>query len=92
MTRVIPEGDGRGGFILLRVAGMQRPVMLHCTSMSEDLRADLKDGFVEMGEEISVEVIKADRRANKVLVRDLPDPDGIPVDRRRDQEVLAVAS
>ena len=82
VTRIVPEAEGSGGFILFRVAGMQRPVMLHCTSMTEDLRADLKGGYVQMGEEISLEVIKVDERQSKVLVKDLPDPDGELVDRR----------
>jgi small subunit ribosomal protein S1 len=93
VTRIVPEADGAGGFILLRVAGVQRPVMLHCTSMTEDLRADLKDGFVTMGDKIPLEVIKVDRRKDKVLVRDLPHPGNASADRRvREQEELAVAS
>jgi small subunit ribosomal protein S1 len=93
VTRIVPEGEGAGGFILLRVAGLQRTVMLHCTSMTEDLRADLRDGFVELGEEIALEVIKVDQRDNKVLVMDLPDPDSASADRRnKEQDVLAAAS
>ena len=74
VTRVVPESDGAGGYILLRVPGLQRAVMLHCTSMTEDLRGDLRDGFVDMGEEIPVEVTKVDQRQGRVLVRDLPEP------------------
>jgi len=77
VSRIAPEANGSGGFILLRVPGQHRPVMLHCTSMTEDLRADLRDGFVELDEEISVEVTRVDERSGKVLVRDLPEPDDI---------------
>jgi small subunit ribosomal protein S1 len=91
VTRIVPEGSGSGGFILLRVTGLPRPVMLHCTAMSEDLRADLKDEFVEMGEEISVEVIAVDQPKKKVLVKDLPERDDEQVGDRG-QEVLAPAS
>jgi hypothetical protein len=41
-----------------------------------------KGGYVQMGEEISLEVIKVDERQSKVLVKDLPDPDGELADRR----------
>jgi small subunit ribosomal protein S1 len=78
VARMAPEAEGAGGFILLRVPGLPRPVMLHCTSMTDDLRADLRDGFVETGEEISVEVIKVDARQNKILVRDLPETEEAP--------------
>ena len=88
VTRIVPEAEGSGGFILFRLAGMQRPVMLHCTSMTEDLRADLRrrirGGYVQMGEEISLEVIKVDERQSKVPVKDLPDPDGELMDRLGD--------
>jgi len=75
VSRIVPEAEGKGGFILLRVPGLPRPVMLHCTAMTEDLRADLRDGFVELNEEILVEVIRSDQRSGKVEVRDLPEPD-----------------
>lgn len=95
VTRIVQEGAGSGGFILLRVSGIARPVMLHCTAMSEDLRADLKDGFVEMGEEISVEVITVNESQNKVLVKDLPEEANEPADgddHPDAEEVVAAAS
>jgi small subunit ribosomal protein S1 len=75
VSRISPEADGSGGYLLLRVPGQHRPVMLHCTAMTEDLRSDLRNGFVEMGEEISVEVTRVDQRTGNVQVRDLPEPE-----------------
>ncbi len=92
VTRIVPEAEGAGGFVLLRVAEVQRPVMLHCTAMTDDLRADLRGGFVEMGEEISLEVVKVDQHNKKVLVRDLPEPDGGQMGDPGGEEVLAAAS
>ncbi|HEY1214198.1 MAG TPA: S1 RNA-binding domain-containing protein, partial [Bryobacteraceae bacterium] len=51
--RESPQG---GGFILLDIEGTQRTVLLHCSKMSSDLREDLKNNFVEIGEEIYLEV------------------------------------
>ncbi|TCJ33732.1 S1 RNA-binding domain-containing protein [Parafrankia sp. BMG5.11] len=86
VVRVVQESDGSGGFILLRVEGLARPVLLHHTAMTEDLRADLAGGFVEMGEEMAIEIVKVDALANKVLVRDLPEIDSKPLDEwARDQ-------
>ncbi|MDT3446726.1 hypothetical protein [Pseudofrankia sp. BMG5.37] len=86
VVRAVQEQDGSGGFILLRVDGLARPVMLHQTAMTEDLRDDLAGGFVEMGEEIAVEVVKVDPRANKVLVRDLPEVDAELLDESPREE------
>lgn len=71
VTRAVPEGDGSGGFVLLQVPSLSRPVLLHVTSMTDDMRADLKNGFVEIGEEVVIEVVKVDARRRKVLVKDL---------------------
>jgi hypothetical protein len=49
--------------------------MLHCTAMTADLRADLNDGLIEIGEEMTVEVIRLDTHKGKVFVKDRPDLD-----------------
>jgi hypothetical protein len=42
------------------------------------MRGDLNDGFVEIGEEVAVEVVKVDAAQRKVLVRDLrEDEEGV---------------
>ncbi|MFI7002072.1 hypothetical protein [Nocardia sp. NPDC050175] len=76
VERCVPLVDGRGGFILLSIEGRQRPAMLLCKDMSEDLRGDLADGQVDVGEEIYVEVIEVTLQngKEKVLLRELPDP------------------
>lgn len=93
VTRIEPEREGAGGgYLLLRVAGLPRTVFLHCTAMTDDLRGDLRDGLVELGEEIPLEVVKVkvNGRERSVLVKDLPDPEMGP-DRRGKEEPLAAA-
>lgn len=75
VVKAVPFRDGRGGFILLRIEGRDRPAMLRRNDMSEDLRADLENGHVEVDEEIYVEVASVDRARDRVLLRELPDPD-----------------
>jgi S1 RNA binding domain len=74
VTRIVPEQDGRGGFLLLRLPQHERPALLLAQQMSEELRADLNNRQVEIGEEIYVEVTSVDTSRNKVLLRELPDP------------------
>ncbi|MFE0805923.1 S1 RNA-binding domain-containing protein [Streptomyces sp. NPDC058794] len=69
--KAVPED--KGGYILLKVAGRARPVLLHCSAMSEDLRQDLNAGEVERDEVIDVEVVSVDGARDKVLVRDVPE-------------------
>ena len=73
VTRAVPEADGRGGFALLKLEGFPRPAMLHAKYMEADLRADLNDGDVGIGDEIDVEVVSVDHAVNRVLLRDLGD-------------------
>lgn len=70
----VPEKDGRGGFILLKISGRDRPAMLLRRDMSEDLRADFDGGFVETGEEIYVRVSAVDDSKDKVLLQEIPEP------------------
>lgn len=84
-VRKTEKESGRGGgFILLEIPGTKRTVLLHCSKMSVDLREDLKGDFVEIGEEIYIEVVQVDAIRNKVLVRDLPDPDAAESDDQRE--------
>jgi predicted RNA-binding protein with RPS1 domain len=73
VTKTAPEGQG--GFVLLRPESLSQTVMLHCTAMTADLRADLNDGLIEIGEEMTVEVIRLDTHKGKVFVKDRPDLD-----------------
>jgi S1 RNA binding domain len=74
VVRIVPEQDGKGGYLLLRLPQYDRPAMLLTQHMSDDLRADLSNGQVEMGEVIYVEVTSVDAARNKVLLRELPGP------------------
>ncbi|GGV44157.1 hypothetical protein GCM10010182_80850 [Actinomadura cremea] len=76
VVKVAPEGEG--GFILLTVAGRTRPVFLHCSKMTAELRGDLNSGGVERGELLDLEVVATDPARDRVLVRDLPDEAATP--------------
>jgi transcriptional accessory protein Tex/SPT6 len=62
-----------GGFLLVRVPGRTAPAMLHSTVMTPELRDDLADGQVEVGEVLDVEVVSVDPVRGRLHVRDLPD-------------------
>jgi len=74
VVRVDPAEAGRGGFLLVRLPDMPRPAMLLLKDMSEDLSADFRNGQVDEGELIYVEVTMVDHAKAKVLLRDLPEP------------------
>lgn len=75
VVRACPQRDGRGGFVLLTVEGRDRPAMLLCKYMTDSLRADLANGHVDVGEEIYVEVVEVSPAGDRVLLRELPDPE-----------------
>ena len=75
VTRVMPERDGRTGYLLLRLPSQTRPAMLLAKEMSDDLCADLNNGHIELDEEVFVEVISVDKATGKVLLRELPEPE-----------------
>ncbi|UVS78602.1 hypothetical protein [Actinokineospora sp. UTMC 2448] len=75
VTRTVPEKNGRGGYLLVRLPTTGRNAMLLVKDMSEDLRTDLNNGQVDLGEEIFVEVYQVDRSTGKTLLRELPDPE-----------------
>jgi hypothetical protein len=68
--RAVPEQDHAGGYALVRLPGVTRPAMLHCTQMSAEVRADLNRGELEVGELLLVEVVSIDAQG-RVRVRDL---------------------
>ncbi|MGV9364245.1 hypothetical protein [Amycolatopsis sp. NPDC003731] len=75
VVKAVPEADGRGGFVLVRVPGASRPALLLAKDMTADLRADLNNGHVETGEEIYVEVRQVDTVRNRTLLGELPEPE-----------------
>jgi predicted RNA-binding protein with RPS1 domain len=81
VVRTVAESNGRGGFILLARDRGSRPAMLLVKDMSPDLRADLNDGHVEIGEEIYVEVLSVDRARARTLLRELPEDDSMELAR-----------
>lgn len=78
VTRVVPEDNGRGGYLLLRLPTTRRNALLLVKDMSDDLRADLGNNEVELGEEIYVEVYRMNKETGKTLLRELPEPDEAP--------------
>jgi small subunit ribosomal protein S1 len=75
VRKAVPYRDGRGGYILLEISGRDRPAMLLARDMTEDLREDLDNGQVDVGEEIYVEVTRINEADDKVFLRELPDPE-----------------
>ncbi|WP_067178152.1 S1 RNA-binding domain-containing protein [Microtetraspora niveoalba] len=73
VTKAEPENGRSGGYVLLKVPGRERPVMLHCSRMSAELRADLNRNEIEIGELIYVEVVGVDPVRDRVTVRDIPE-------------------
>ena len=49
--------------------------LLHYTQMSPELRADLNNKEVEVGEEIFVQVIRTDAERGRVTLKEIPEPD-----------------
>ena len=75
VARIEPGRDGKVGFLLLQLPNRTRPALLLAQHMSEDLRADLDDGQVDLDEELYVEVLSIDTNKNSVLLRELTDPE-----------------
>ena len=65
------------GFVLLQLEGYEsgKPAILHISRMTPDLREDLRDGKVEVDEEISVEVFRVDPRMSRIELLERPEPD-----------------
>ncbi len=77
VARIESTRENKGGFLLLRLKGYEQGplAMLHVTKMTEDLRSDLQNGQVEMGEEISVEVLRVDPWRSRIDLGDVDDGD-----------------
>ena len=73
VVKVAPEGAG--GYALVVPEGSAKTTMLHCTAMSSELRSDLNEGRLEVGDLLFVEVTRVDERRGKVNVKDRPDLD-----------------
>ncbi|GGM76864.1 hypothetical protein ACFFX1_35780 [Dactylosporangium sucinum] len=89
VVKAVPEADGRGGYILVRLAAGTRPAMLLARDMTADLRVDLNNGHVDLDEELDVEVLSVDHARNRVLLRELPDTD--PAGRSEPAELAEAA-
>jgi hypothetical protein len=50
VVKAVSEADGRGGYVLVRLADGTRPALLLARDMTADLRLDLNNGHVEIGE------------------------------------------
>jgi predicted RNA-binding protein with RPS1 domain len=62
-----------GGYLLVRVPGRTALAMLHNSDMTPELRDDLADDEVEVGELLDVEVVSVDPDRGRLCLRDLPD-------------------
>ena len=71
------QPDGRGGYVLVRLAGRDKPVMLHHNDMSDELRRDLSEGAVSKDDEIYVEVVRVDHATGRVNVKDTEEPPSV---------------
>jgi small subunit ribosomal protein S1 len=89
VVTAVPYKDGRGGFILLEISGRERPALLLARDMTEDLRADLDNGQVDVGEEIYVEVTQVNEDKDRVLLRELPEPEDAPGSDVPEQQLAA---
>jgi hypothetical protein len=75
VTSAVPEQQGRGGFLLLRLKGYENGprAILHCTQMSQELREDLNDSDVDLiNEEIMVQVTQVDPSRRRIALLELP--------------------
>jgi len=74
IKRAEPEQGHRGGYILLSLEGYPKApwAKLHCTQMTQELREDLNDGDVDLGdEEITVEILRVDAVRGRIEVREV---------------------
>ncbi|MEV6012316.1 hypothetical protein AB0M29_36620 [Streptomyces sp. NPDC051976] len=73
VLKVVPEEGGRrGGFLKVELRN-KRCGILHCSMMGEDLRHDLNNGFVDVGEEILVEISRIDPSGGRIELREADD-------------------
>jgi hypothetical protein len=74
VTRIVPESDHKGGFVLLRLPGFTRPAMLHISRMSTEIRALYSSGNLSDGEEVYVRVVEVSPDRGKTLLEDIEPP------------------
>ena len=67
------------GFILVEADGLPRTALLHISKMSDDLRADLAAGLVELDEIIDVELVEIDLARNRFAVAEVDPPADINI-------------
>jgi small subunit ribosomal protein S1 len=63
------------GYVLIQLPGRDRPAMLLCKNMSDELRREFDAGDVHTGEEIYVEVTSVELDRNKILRTDALAPE-----------------
>jgi small subunit ribosomal protein S1 len=86
---VAARPEGKGGYLLVRPTGWRSNVMLHHSAMTAELRSDLNEGLVEVGEMLHVEVTRLS--GDKVYVKDRPDLDDEPAEDETAAAVSGVA-
>lgn len=78
VAKLVPESNGRGGYLLLSLPEADRPALLLVRDMLAELRADFSSGELEVGEEIFVEVREVDPSRGRTLLRELPEAEDEP--------------
>ncbi|WP_021591478.1 S1 RNA-binding domain-containing protein [Actinomadura welshii] len=71
VVKVAPPEEG--SYLLLKVPGRLRPVLLRWSEMTAELRDDLLSGRIGLDVILDVEVVAIDAARDSVLVRDLPE-------------------
>jgi small subunit ribosomal protein S1 len=71
IVRVVPEEDGRGGYVLVKVDCRDRPVMLLARAMAPLTKASLNAGRLLVGDPLTVRVSNHDPRTGKTLVAEV---------------------
>jgi hypothetical protein len=90
VVKIAPEGQG--GYVLLRIPSRERPVFLHCSAMSGQLRHDLNHDGIELGEILDVEVTSINVHQDKVCVRDVEPEDAEEAEQAEETGDVAEAA
>jgi small subunit ribosomal protein S1 len=77
IVSVKPLENGRGGYVLVKLDGYERPAMLLSRNMMDDLRDDLQSGRLARGELVWVEVTEVDPIQRRVQLKDLGEPEEV---------------
>jgi hypothetical protein len=75
VLKAVPESDGRGGFMVLRLDGPHEwpTAILHHSQMTAELRAELNGNRFDGQEDILVEVVRCDPVGKRISVREVPE-------------------